>query len=153
MLGALLLVPGLAGCARSVAVPPPTPSPTGSSARECAQLWAALPGTLEGQSRRATEPDGVTTTAAWGDPPIVLRCGVGRPEDMAPTSEAVEIDGVAWFPQELTAGYRFTTTGLGTRVEVTVPDAYAPETGPLVDLSPVIAASMPSVTRKAVPAS
>ena len=94
-----------------------------------------------------------TPLAAWGDPPIVLRCGVGRPEDMAPTSEAVEIDGVSWFPQQLTAGYRFTTTGLGTRVEVTVPAAYAPETGPLVDLSPVIAASMPSVTRKAVPAS
>ena len=146
-------MPGLAGCARSVAVPPPAPSPTGEAAQECAQLWAALPTTLEGQGRRATEPDGVTTTAAWGDPPIVLRCGVGRPEGMDPTSEAVEIDGVSWFPQQLTAGYRFTTTGLGTRVEVTVPAAYAPETGPLVDLSPVIAASMPSVTRKAVPAS
>jgi hypothetical protein len=37
-----------------------------------------LPEQVEGQQRRDVEPAG-PLAAAWGDPAIVLRCGVGPP--------------------------------------------------------------------------
>ena len=74
----------------------------------------------------------------------MLRCGVGAPGGLTPTSEVIEIEAVRWYAEELTAGYRFTTTDRTPRVELTVPDAYAPEVDPLVDLSPVVRSAIPA---------
>lgn len=72
-------------------------------------------------------------TAAWGDPAIWVRCGVPAPAGFG--TGLIEIDGVAWFPVQLTNGYRFTAnTGAGY-VEVTVPGNYAPEADVLVGLA------------------
>ncbi|KWX09858.1 hypothetical protein TR74_07120, partial [Carbonactinospora thermoautotrophica] len=81
--------------------------------------------------------------AAWGDPPIVLRCGVPVPAAYQPTSQVVTINGVDWFPEQLTRGYVFTTVGRVANVEVSVPDAYAPEVNPLVDLAGAVADKVP----------
>ena len=148
---ALLALPVLlGGCAATVAVAPPDPPPSGVDAARCAALQAALPATLEGVGRRSVDPPSATT-AAWADPPIVLRCGVLPPAGLTPTSEVIEIDGVRWFAAELTGGYRFTTSDRTPRVEVTVPDAYRPEVNPLVDLGPAITASVPTTTGPATP--
>ena len=64
----------------------------------CAALAAELPKRLAGQDRRTTEPDS-PSTAAWGDPPISLRCGVDRPAAYQPTSELVAIDTIDWLPE------------------------------------------------------
>ena len=102
-----------------------SPSPTGAPPWPAAPWRERLPTELYGQPARSTVPvDG--TTAAWGDPPIVLRCGVPRPAELTPTSTLVEVEGVSWYPEELSAGYRFTSTGREANVEVTVPAPTGP---------------------------
>lgn len=130
------------GCAGPVAVPTPTPSDAASQSA-CANLDAALPSSVLDAVRRTTEPD-ASTTAAWGDPPITLRCGVPRPAALTPTSNLISVDDVDWLPEQRSAGYIFTTVGLIANVEVAVPDAYSPETGVLTDLGPAITANVPA---------
>jgi len=98
---------------------------------------AALPGRVDGQTRVDRTPESLLT-AAWGDPAIVVRCGVATPEALQPTSQLVTVDGIDWLPENLASGYRFTTVGRLANVEVTVPDHYAPEADALVDLAATI---------------
>jgi len=132
----------LAACSNELPIDPPQPAP--EVAAVCQQLNQALPDQVEGEIPRETEPTS-DLTAAWGSPPIVLRCGVGQPAAFQPTSEVATVDGVDWFPEELPEGYVFTTWGRTVNVEVTVPDDYAPEVNPLVDLAPAIKVTIPKV--------
>ena len=59
------------------------------------------------------------------------------------TSQLVNVNGVDWFAEELTEGYVFTTYGRQVFVEVTVPDDYEPEIGPVTELSPAVAEAVP----------
>jgi hypothetical protein len=54
------------------------------------------------------------------------------------------VNGVSWLIQKLDDGYRFTTTGRKTFVEVTVPAKYAPEVNPLTDLAAAVKRSVPT---------
>lgn len=131
----------LSGCSAAVSVTPPAvPSPP--VAAVCAALQKALPDTLAGQPRRDTTPTS-SLTAAWGDPPIVLRCGGPAPPGLTPTSQVTNVNGVDWFPEPLTAGYRFTTTGRTAYVELVVPTRYAAQAGGLTQIAPAILATDP----------
>lgn len=130
----------VAGCSRPVDVDPPSPASSVESA--CQALLGDLPDTLAGQERRDIAPEGALA-AAWGDPAIVLRCGVDQPAAMSPDAQVVEVDGVTWLPEELTAGYVFTTYGRTAFVEVTVPDDYAPEGSVLVGLAGPVKQAVP----------
>ena len=123
---------GVAGCATPVAVTPPEPE-----VPACAAAADLLPDRISGQERRTTEPESAAT-AAWGDPPVVWRCAVPQPEALRPDSSLFEINGVTWFAEELTRGYRFTTRELTADVEVTVPQNYAPEANVLLQLGPAL---------------
>jgi hypothetical protein len=98
---------------------------------------ADLPEQLVGQHQRETDPESALT-AAWGDPAITVRCGVPDPAALTAASDLFRVDGVAWFPEELTSGYVFTTYRRHTNVEVTVPDDYSPEIDPVTELSPLV---------------
>jgi len=137
LVAAALLV---TSCAGSVDVAPPDLDGDSTSAAldACAQLTAELPDRVVDQSSRSTTPDS-PLTAAWGDPAILLRCGVPRPAALTATSQLVSVNDVDWFAEELTAGYVFTTVGRSPSVEVTVPDDYAPEIAPVTELSAVVA--------------
>jgi hypothetical protein len=124
----------------------PAPVPPAEVAAACAALPAALPEQVESQSRRPTSPAS-SLTAAWGDPAIVLRCGVPRPAALEPTSEVVEVNGVEWFGEPTADGYVFTTTGRVANVEVRVPNAYAPEVNPLTDLAAAVTENIPLLVR------
>jgi hypothetical protein len=113
----------LAGCTRDVAVTPPATS--AATTEVCTALAAALPASIAGTERRTVTP-ATATTAAWGDPPIVLRCGVAQPAAFLPTSLVTTVDGVEWFAEQLTAGTLFTATGRTAYVEVAIPEAYEP---------------------------
>ena len=126
---------------RPVAVEPTSPS--GPAAAACRALHDQLPSRVAGLDGRPTAPASVTT-AAWGATPVVLRCGVGRPAALEPTSELSTVDGVDWLPQQLTHGYRFTTVGRTAWVEVTVPDADGLGARALVDLAPAITRTVPT---------
>lgn len=134
--GASLIASALivAGCAAPVAVPVSEPVDPA-----CEQLVARLPERVSNQERRSVEPDN-GTTAAWGDPPVVLRCGVEPPAELRPDSPLTQINGVTWFAEERSQGYVFTTVDLEPRVEVTVPDAYAPEGSVVVQVVPALLA-------------
>ncbi len=126
----------LTGCASTVRVEPV------ATTESCTALIAALPARLEGQDRRSVEPQ-MSNAAAWGDPPIVVRCGVQTPATLRADSQLFTINGTDWFVEELTAGARFTTVGRSANVEVTVPDAYAPEANIPTELSGLVSARIP----------
>jgi hypothetical protein len=129
------------GCSGAIDVAPPSDVEP-ASAQVCAGLADSLPDTLTDQGIRATEPES-PLTSAWGDPAIVLRCGVPRPDALTRTSQLVSVNGVDWFAEELTEGYIFTTYGRQVFVEVTVPDDYDPEIGPVTELSSAVAEAVP----------
>jgi hypothetical protein len=68
---------------------------------------------------------------------------VPQPEALVPTAQLVTVNGVDWLPEELTRGWRFTTTGRVAFVEVDVPEAYRPEVDALVDLADAVSAAVP----------
>ena len=149
----LPLVPAgllLAACSSASGTPRvAVPSPTGAAAAACRDLAEALPDRVEGRARAELDVAG-PYVAAWGDPAIVLRCGVPRPERLTPGSESydpaadtVTVNEVSWLLEEQPDGIRFTTTERAVFVEVTVPGDYAPEVNPLLDLAAPVAAHIP----------
>ncbi|WP_155057672.1 DUF3515 domain-containing protein [Streptomyces blattellae] len=111
----------------------------------CRNLDRALPSTVDGQDRRDPEPASALT-AGWGDPAIILRCGVDRPADMSETNaDGVDVNGVGWLLQEQDDGdFRFVTTLRKAYVEVTIPkDRTDDGMAPLVDLGPAIKKAVP----------
>jgi hypothetical protein len=139
-------VAGLAaGCGGSP-VEVTAPTPTGSGVDECAALMGALPDTVANEDRRDVSPDDAAA-GAWGDPAIVLRCGVPKPPGLRPDSECFVVNDVGWLADEQSGQVVFTTIGRSTYVEVAVPDDYAPEGGIL----PPIADSVAAATRELAP--
>ncbi|WP_165368080.1 DUF3515 domain-containing protein [Phytoactinopolyspora endophytica] len=135
--GALLLT----GCGfGAVSVEPFEPEP--GSSDSCTSLLDDLPETIGDAVRRDVDPDSVPA-AAWGQPPIVLRCGVDLPAAYQLDAQLLDIDGVGWFAEEADGGTFFTATDRETMVEVAVPDDYAPEGLILQDLSLTIAEHIP----------
>jgi hypothetical protein len=105
----------------------------------------ALPERVLDRARRDVSPD-TELAAAWGDPPVVLRCGVGPPAGLTPTSEVLEVEGVEWFLDETGGALRFTAVGRRVAVEVVVPPAVdrSAAAGALVDLAPAVERVSPS---------
>ncbi|MFR9755265.1 DUF3515 domain-containing protein [Streptomyces sp. TR06-5] len=141
----------LAGCGAitGAGAGPVPPDPSGRAAVACRALHRALPERVTGLDPVDTRPAS-RYTAAWGDPSVELRCGVSRPdvlrpgsEHYNPTAEAVDVNGVSWLLEQRENGYRFTTTDRAARVEVTVPDAYAPEVGVLTAFADPIERTVP----------
>lgn len=118
------------------------PAPDPASAAVCAALVPALPPTVAGQpARDVAGPEELV--AAWGTPPVTLRCGVAQPAALQPTSQCFEVEGVGWFAEPVAEGYLFTTIGRTAFVEVGVPSRYAPEADVLVELAAAVSAHDP----------
>ena len=101
------------------------------------ELGAILPVTLGGALLRDTNPDS-PSTKAWGDPAIVLRCGVAKPESYSKASQLLAVNNVNWYPEELQAGVRFTSMETIEFVEVSIPSDYNTTAEILTDLSSAI---------------
>jgi hypothetical protein len=111
-------------------------------------LVSALPAKNNGHSHRKVQPSS-PFTAAWGNPPITLVCGVAKPAGMKPDSKCWEINGVGWYARKRSHDYRFTTIGRRVYVQVTVPNHDTPQADALVDLASTIKKHDP-VTNKCV---
>ena len=129
--------------ARAVSVPAPTPS--GVSVAACLRLAPVLPGEVLGAKARPTSPDS-PYTAAWGDPPITLRCGQKPDVRVADDAQLITVNGVAWYPQTLERGTSFTTIDLVAQVRVEVPSSYSPEAGALPTISDAVKKAVPALT-------
>lgn len=142
----------MAGCTADVSVPPTSPS--GAAAEQCTNLVAQLPDRVAGQEARSVQPATVLG-GAWGDPPIVLRCGVAKPASLHPDSSCFVVNDIGWLaeqdgrpvtgPEPVDSELVFTTIGRSAYVEVSVPADYQPAADALVDLADAIAAATDDV--------
>jgi hypothetical protein len=156
-----LLAPALliavAGCSTAddtsgtVAVP----RPDAKTAPLCRNLHQVLPGKVDGQRRADPRPRS-DYTAGWGNPAIILRCGIVRPPKMIdpkvaqgddPNAIAGGVDGVDWLMEKQGDGtWRFTTAGRRAYVQVLLPKKLS---GP--DDSAQVLSDLAAAVRKAVP--
>jgi hypothetical protein len=119
LIGAVLLVGILSGCS-SVEVT--DPADAGSPA--CRSAAAHWPKTVGGQTLRSTSSSS-DAVRAWGDPPVIARCGL---PPIGPTTDTcLDVSGIDWVAHQLTDGVRFTTYGRTPAIEILVPGAYKPE--------------------------
>jgi hypothetical protein len=124
---------------------------TGTERTACATLVKALPDRVSDQPARAVRGE-TEVAAAWGDPAVVLRCGVGRPEGYTKFAACQTANGVDWFVpdeavQDQDADVVMTTIGRSPSVEVVVPAEDRPPVAAMVDLAPAIKAHT-RVTRR-----
>ena len=137
VVSALLLV---AGCSGLVSLD--APGLSGRDAAACRALVRALPARVA-DLPRAKADAGTGYGAAWGDPPIELRCGVPRPKGLDAFAQCQTVNGVDWYipesqqsgqPQQIT----MTTVGRAQYVEVRIPADYFPPATTMVDLGPAV---------------
>ncbi len=134
----------LAACGGPVDVDVPDISRADREA--CDAFAAELPDSLAEQERVDIRPADAPA-AAYGDPAIVVRCGVPTPEGFDLTASCETADGVGYFiPDEQydDQGLDLTLTAAGyePRVEISIPAKYRPNAGPatMSVLAPLIKA-------------
>jgi len=91
-----------------------------------------LPTELDpGIGRRPVRPE-TGRTAAWGDPAVILTCGVatGSARD-----DPFITNGVRWAIHDVGAGQRWTTVGRSTNVQLVIPDAYDNQSSLVIGLA------------------
>ncbi len=122
LIGGVLATVGLtAGCSSAVKAVPFDGADANAACHEVAALW---PTTVADQPLRVTAVDS-DTVAAWGNPPIIARCGapiIGPTQD-----QCLDVAGIDWVAVPLDDGVSFTTFGRDPAIEVLVSSAYASE--------------------------
>jgi Protein of unknown function (DUF3515) len=120
-----------------VEVPPVTPEAEAS----CPALMGALPLELTGELSRRVDSDSLFAYA-WGEPPIVLVCGVERPAGFVAGVAAIQIEGVQWYVDTTDPDTTvWTTIDRPVYVEISLPATV--DSAPVTSLSPEIAAALP----------
>lgn len=120
-----------------VEVPPVTPQADAS----CPALMAQLPLELAGEQSRPVVSDS-PFAYAWGEPPVVLVCGVDRPAALERTSPLIQISGVNWLV-DTTDPDRIVWTAVDRPVYVQVTVSADTDSAPVTALGPVINDTLP----------
>ena len=115
-------------------------------AAACEAFADALPDTLADEERVDIEPDDAPA-AAYGDPAIVVTCGVDSPDGFGPGAQCELVNDVPWYiPSEqyddLDLDLVITSAWHEPRVQVVMPADYrgnALEAGIMAKLSPLVA--------------
>jgi Protein of unknown function (DUF3515) len=109
------------------------PAPSAADAEACAPFLDELPDEVAGEERREVDPDD-RSFAAWGDPAIVLACGVPMPSGYQPGATCMRADDVDWYipdtqldDEDERADITMTAVGFTPVVTVDVPGDYRPE--------------------------
>jgi len=99
---------------------PPSPVPATEAA--CVKVFAKLPVQLGTLAPRRTDTNS-SFVAAWGDPAVVVRCGVGRPASFGTPGAAqlLDVNSVIWQPDPQQSRTVYTTVDRAVYIEVTVP--------------------------------
>jgi hypothetical protein len=117
-------------------------APAADDREACRSLLDAVPATLADQPSRETDPvDG--WGAAWGDPAIVLRCGVGPPDGFDAVATCTTVEGIDWYvpdsePEEAYGDVTITVVHREPVVEVRLPAQHWPPAATMVDLADTI---------------
>ncbi len=135
--------PGSAGPRPLPPISVPAPPPNAAADASCTRLLAKLPITLAGLPARPAQSTS-TYVVAWGDPAVVLRCGVPRPPGLRSGSADLDIviNGVLWLPVQRKDTTVWTTVDRPVYIEATVPKSYRQP--PLAPLSNAIIQALPA---------
>lgn len=117
-------------------VAPPTPAASTQAA--CVKVLAALPVQLGNAVPRRTATDS-SFVAAWGNPAVVLRCGVAKPAIFGTPAapQPVDVNNVIWQPDPQKTQTVYTAVDRSVYIDVTV-SAGADQPLPL--LAPAVSA-------------
>ena len=116
-------------------LPVEVPAVTPAAEAACPGLMEGLPLELLGDPSRRVDSDS-PFAYAWGEPPVVLVCGVDRPTGWTVGEAAIQINGVQWYVDTDDADTTvWTTVDRPVYVEVRVPAS--------VDSAPVTALTTP----------
>jgi hypothetical protein len=109
----------------------------------CSRLVEHLPNQLENLNSRLVSPRS-PLVHAWGERPVVLRCGVPTPAGYDPDSASTAaVNGVDWFQQVFHDHVVWTAVRKSANIELTVPTSYEAQGGFLVEIGAAIAATVP----------
>jgi hypothetical protein len=114
-------------------------APAGATAA-CRSVMAALPQSLGDLARRPTLGD-ASASAAWGDPAVVLRCGLSDPQGLDCSAALTVVDGVSWWQQSAVGSTTYLAVDRSVRIALTMPDGTG--TGPIQSASQVIGSVLP----------
>ena len=104
-----------------------------ADAATCRDFVDSLPATLAGHD--SVEATGDTEYGvAWGDPAIVLTCGVD-PVDLTDVPPCTVVNGIGWVVQESDGSTTLTADGYRPRVRVVVPADYDQPAGLVTGLA------------------
>jgi hypothetical protein len=122
-------------------VPVDTPEVTPAADLACPVLMGQLPLELAGETSRMVQSD-TPFAYAWGEPPVVLVCGVAPPAGYVVGSGTLLISGVEWFvdtsdPETVV----WTTVDRNVPVEVRVPASS--DSASVTALGPIIGTALP----------
>jgi hypothetical protein len=118
-----------------------TPEVTPAADLACPVLMGQLPLELAGESSRLVDSD-TPFAYAWGDPAVVLICGVDPPAGYVVGSSTIVISGVEWFVDTSDpALVVWTTVDRNVPVQVRVPAST--DSASVTALCPVIATALP----------
>ncbi|MCW2703989.1 MAG: uncharacterized protein JWQ37_1984 [Blastococcus sp.] len=120
-----------------VQVPPVTPEADAS----CPALMSTLPLELSGETSRRVQSDS-PYAYAWGDPAIVLVCGVDRPAGYVAGVSAIQINGVQWYVDTGNPDTTvWTTVDRPVYVQISLPASV--DSAPVTALTTQIAQALP----------
>ncbi len=124
-----------AGCSDG---PPEIDAPdlSAAEAATCRGFVDALPDRLAGHDRVDATGD-TEYGVAWGDPAIVLTCGVDA-VDLTDVPPCTVVNGVGWVVQESDGRTILTADGYRPRVQVVVPDDYEQPAGLVTGLAGLV---------------
>ena len=122
------------------------PAPAAGSA-DCARLLTALPTALDGGDlgtlpRRKLRPPVPQGAAGWGEPPVVLRCGLDRPANLTATSRLLAVSRVEFL--SIPNGGTDTWVAVDRSVYVAVALPPRSGSGPLQQIATVISHTLPA---------
>jgi Protein of unknown function (DUF3515) len=120
-----------------VQVPPVTPEADAA----CPALMKTLPLELSGNQSRRVKSD-TPYAYAWGDPAIVLICGVERPAGFVTGAATIQINGVQFYVDTSDPDTTvWTAVDRPVYVQISLPASV--DSAPVTALTPQIAAALP----------
>jgi hypothetical protein len=117
-------------------------APADEDREACRSLLDAVPATVADQPSREIDPeDG--WGAAWGEPAIVLTCGVEPPDGFDAVATCTTVEGIDWYvpttePDDTEGDLTMTVVNREPVVEVLLPAQHWPPAATLVDLAETI---------------
>jgi hypothetical protein len=118
------------------------PSPAPEVDAPCESLLGEMPLELAGEQSRPVSSDS-PYVYAWGDPALVLVCGVGRPAGFDVTAGLLQIGAVQWFVDDSDPDvYVWTAVDRPVYVQLTVPSSM--DSAAATQLSAIVAETLPA---------